>query len=1137
MMDHPNIAKVLDGGTTESGRPYFVMELVRGIPITRYCDEHRLTPRQRLELFVPVCQAVQHAHQKGIIHRDLKPSNVLIAPYDGKPVPKVIDFGVAKAAGSRLTDKTLFTEFGAVVGTLEYMSPEQAELNNQDIDTRSDIYSLGVLLYELLTGTTPLDRRRLKEAAFIEILRAIREEEPKKPSTRLSTTEELPSICAQRQMEPAKLARLVRGELDWIVMKALEKDRGRRYETANGLAMDLQRYLSDEPVLAGPPSAGYRLRVFARRHRKALAAAGAIGLALVLAVGAICWALRDRSARADEARRAESARRTRQAEQIRLLLDESAHLARGEKWPEALEAARRASDLLAASDTEEDMAGPVSDAIRDFELVRSVDDIRAGVSERNDPRFGYADFAERYAAAFRQGGLDVERASIEEAAERLRSRPTVLRALIPALDHWALYCDLSANKTTAAHLWDLAGLLDPDPWRQQVRRALRANDVKLLVTLTRHPDVGWQPVATLTSLGRALIDEKHAAEAIEVLQGARRRYPTDFWVHLDLGLAFIANEPPNPAQGEGCFRAALAVRPNSAATWTQLGFALHRQQKQDEALACCTKATELAPGDSVAWYARGITDFELSHYAAAVADFSKSIELRPDEGFSWFNRGNAYLLMRQYQGAIADYSKAIELRPRFAEAWSNRGDAYLELGENEKALSDFSRAVALMPDSPTLWLNRGLAHSKLSHYTDAIADNTKAIGLNPTLAKAWHNRGFEYSRLSQHEQAIADFSKAIQLDLNFRSAWAGRALCYFHLHQYEKAVADHTREIELGPDAAVAWYNRGRSYTELKLLDKALADYSKAIELRPDYAEAWTNRGVMHLRRGEPEKAIADLSKAIELKPNLLEPWWSRGTAFTRIGQYEKAVSDFSKAIELQPNEAEAWFYRGNAYSSLRRYTDAAGDFTKAIELSKDSAGSWTNRGSAYFSLGQYDKAISDFSKALEIKPGLANAWGNRGRANLKLRQYDKAVADFTKAAELRPASAKFLREMSWMLATSPDPNNVRDPEKAVAAARSAFELEPRAEYARTTLGIALYRAGDWKGAAEEFEKSIELRKGGDSYDWFFLAMARWHLGEKEQARTWFDRAVQWMDKKKPDDEELRRFRAEAEEVLGVRKK
>jgi serine/threonine protein kinase/tetratricopeptide (TPR) repeat protein len=314
LMDHPNIARVLDAGTTgeirnaefgmrnndqaepaipnsefripnlSTGRPYFVMDLVKGVPITRYCDEHHLTPRQRLELFIPVCQAIQHAHQKGIIHRDLKPANVLVALYDGKPVPKVIDFGVAKAAGQSLTEKTLVTGYGALVGTLEYMSPEQAEVNQLDIDTRSDIYSLGVLLYELLTGTTPLDKNRFRGAAILEMLRIIKEEEPPRPSTRLSTSDELPSIAANRSLEPKRLSGLVRGELDWIVMKALEKDRNRRYETANGFAVDVQRYLADEPVLACPPSAGYRLRKFLRRHRGPVVAVAVI---FVLLVGGI----------------------------------------------------------------------------------------------------------------------------------------------------------------------------------------------------------------------------------------------------------------------------------------------------------------------------------------------------------------------------------------------------------------------------------------------------------------------------------------------------------------------------------------------------------------------------------------------------------------------------------------------------------------------------------------------------------------------------------------------------------------------------------------------------------------------------------------------------------------------------------
>jgi eukaryotic-like serine/threonine-protein kinase len=293
LMDHPHIARVLDAGATASGRPYFVMELVRGIPITGFCDDNRLTLRERLELFVAVCQAVQHAHQKGIIHRDLKPSNVLVTLHDGTPLVKVIDFGIAKALGQqRLTDKTLFTGFAQMIGTPLYMSPEQAEMSGQDADTRTDIYSLGVLLYEMLTGTTPFDKERLKEASYEEIRRIIREEEPAKPSTRISTLGQAAiTVSANRKSEPRRLSQLFRGELDWIVMKALEKDRNRRYETISAFAADAQRYLNDEPVQACPPSAVYRFRKFARRNKMALVTATAVALVVLLAVAGLATSI------------------------------------------------------------------------------------------------------------------------------------------------------------------------------------------------------------------------------------------------------------------------------------------------------------------------------------------------------------------------------------------------------------------------------------------------------------------------------------------------------------------------------------------------------------------------------------------------------------------------------------------------------------------------------------------------------------------------------------------------------------------------------------------------------------------------------------------------------------------------------
>jgi serine/threonine protein kinase/tetratricopeptide (TPR) repeat protein len=330
LMEHPNIARVFDAGTTDKGRPFFVMELVHGVPITQYCDQARLNPRERLALFIPVCQAIQHAHQKGIIHRDIKPSNVLVTLVDGKPVPKVIDFGVAKAVDQRLTEKTLFTQFGSIVGTLEYMSPEQAGLSGMDVDTRSDVYALGVLLYELLTGTTPLEHERLRDAGYAEILRRIKEEEPPKPSARLSDSgERLASIAAVRRTEPSRLARAVRGDLDWIVMKAIEKSRTRRYESAGGFARDVQGYLDGDAVEACPPSAVYKLRKFGRKYRGPLTVVAAFA-GLIVAGSAISLALAVRATQAE--------RKTR-LERNRALNAEATAKAEGEKSKRSAEQA------------------------------------------------------------------------------------------------------------------------------------------------------------------------------------------------------------------------------------------------------------------------------------------------------------------------------------------------------------------------------------------------------------------------------------------------------------------------------------------------------------------------------------------------------------------------------------------------------------------------------------------------------------------------------------------------------------------------------------------------------------------------------------------------------------------------------
>ncbi len=335
LMDHPNVARLLDAGSTDSGQPFFVMELVQGLPLTEYCDVHRLGVPERLGLFLKICSAVQHAHQKGVIHRDLKPSNILVEIQDGKPVPKVIDFGLAKAtSGTQLTDQTLFTAFGNVMGTPTYMAPEQATFNAVDVDTRADVFSLGVILFELLTGTTPITSDTVKKSGVDELLKLVREEESPKPSSRLSASAKIPHTAADGDLQPAQLSKLLRGDLDWVVLKALEKDRTRRYETASGLAADVQRYLSNEPVVARPPSTSYRLQKLIRRNRLTFTAGFAIAVSLILGITASLWQSARAVAALDELRAAAPAF----AEQAR-------GLAASERLDEAIESLAYATKL------------------------------------------------------------------------------------------------------------------------------------------------------------------------------------------------------------------------------------------------------------------------------------------------------------------------------------------------------------------------------------------------------------------------------------------------------------------------------------------------------------------------------------------------------------------------------------------------------------------------------------------------------------------------------------------------------------------------------------------------------------------------------------------------------------------------
>jgi eukaryotic-like serine/threonine-protein kinase len=840
MMDHVNIARVLDAGTTDSGLPYFVMELVHGVPITKYCDDNQLTPRERLELFVPVCQAIQHAHQKGIIHRDVKPSNVLVTLYDGRPVPKVIDFGVAKATEQRLTERTLFTQYGTMVGTLEYMSPEQAEMSALGVDTRSDIFSLGVLLYELLTGSTPLSHKRIREAAYGEVLRMIREEEAPKPSTRLSDSgEALASISANRHMEPAKLTKLVRGELDWIVMKTLEKDRNRRYETAKDFAADVQRYLDDETVQACPPSVGYRFRKFARRNKRALMAAGLVLVALVLSAGGIGWAVRDRTAREAEQARARGTRQAKITEQVEQILGEVERLKSGQQWSEALAAAKRADAALASGEADEDTRRRVRDVLGDLEFVALLDAIRDERFNRiGDRSFDLAGPVRAYEGAFREYGVDLERLPAAAVIDRLKARTALALPLTVALYDWvgARQAAFGANEPGWKPLVEIARGLESDPLRHRLWDSLgEPVTPELQVELRRLADavvVRSQTPSTLTLLGHALDRARLTDVALRVMQEGQYAHPRDYWLNAQLARLL---DQGGDAAAIRYLSVAVSLRPDAQTVHYGLALDLLRYGKPADAAACFRRCIELDPTVAAAYYGLGTALRSLKKPEEAVPFFQKAIELNPKSGIFQNGLGTALVDLKKEDEGIACFRKAIELNPKYPDAYN--------------------------------WLAQALVKQK--RYEEAIATRREAARAFPKDARVLTNLA---TTLAWMEGTLAEriklYREAIVLDGNHAPAHYGLSRALFFDGQLDEALAECREAIRLHEPDPFVHGHLGRVLEKKGLLAEAAAAHREVTRLRPDFAPAHQSVGDLLLKLHRAEDAVAAYREAVRLDPS-----------------------------------------------------------------------------------------------------------------------------------------------------------------------------------------------------------------------------------------------------------------------------
>jgi serine/threonine protein kinase/tetratricopeptide (TPR) repeat protein len=833
LMEHPHIARVLDAGATETGRPYFVMELVRGVPITEFCDQSSLAVRDRLELFLAVCQAVQHAHQKGIIHRDIKPTNILITLHDGTPVVKVIDFGIAKAMGQQLTDKTLFTNFTQMLGTPLYMSPEQAEMSGLEVDTRSDIYSLGVLLYELLTGTTPFDKERLRTAAYDEIRRIIREEEPPRPSKRISTLgDALTTVSTQRNTDPARLSQLFRGDLDWIVMKALDKDRRRRYDSASAFAADILHHLHDEPVQACPPSSLYRFRKFARRNKLILVTAGLVALTLVTGSAASIW-------QAIRATAAESLaqERLRQAETDRVLAQQAEQKA-----------------LTAVAEADKHRAQAEANLL---ETLKTVDDYFTRVSENtllNVPglqplRKELLEAALRYYQGFvKQHAGDPK---LRERLARAHGRLGHIHGVIGAK------ADAVAEYEKARELW------------QELRAGQPASPDYRTHLANTHVSIGY------IEQERGLTAQAEAAytAAIALLEPLTTERPErqDVWGGLSLAyhnLGYLHVQRKRFNEAQQCYEQALWLRVEQ------------RQKRRNADLD--RQVAQLYNDFAYLYLLKGDRNRSL-HYNERALDirlelmnqYPRVLEYAHVVGGSHNHIGDVYRAKRDWPAAVSAYERAIAIQEKLVRESPAVANYHTNLVNSYDNLAEVHNRAGRPADARRFYLAAVTQQEQLVRLGSRVADcDPDLLRLYDFLAKTEQKLGKKgdalptYQRASRFlEEVIPEQPRAKVLRFALARIHLKVAAIHRHAQQWAEAVRACEAAIEWNPDNAathneLAWLLATCSDVAVRDGPRAVKQAQRALALAADNGNYWNTLGAACYRAGDYKSAIAALDKS-----------------------------------------------------------------------------------------------------------------------------------------------------------------------------------------------------------------------------------------------------------------------------------
>lgn len=965
LMEHINIARVLDAGKTQGGRPYFVMELVRGQPITEHCDIAELDTRQRLELFLQVCRAVQHAHQKGVIHRDLKPSNVLVAMNDAEPVVKVIDFGIAKAIGQQLTDNTLYTAFSQMVGTPLYMSPEQAGHSNLDIDTRSDIYSLGVLLYELLTGDTPFDRETLKQAGFDEIRRIIREIEPPKPSARFSTLKAAnqSTIAHQHRVEPGKFSQLLRGELDWIVMKAMEKDRNRRYESANGLARDVERYLNDEPVEACPPSATYRLKKLFRRHQSKVIAATMLLTALMIAVAtSVTLAVRERQA---------AQRRLLVQRGINDALTDVAHLrglastnslGKQETLTRAREQILRAKALADTGDAEADVISRVQQLAAELELEQRDSQLLAALDEAwlTEPNL---DWDRRYAndkslpllrKALSDYGLRVDQDDPQFVASQIKNKSELVHsAIVAALYEW--YSLLAPPIGVAFKYNKDFGMVTYVSPESPAGRDGRLKAGVRIVGIGEGADASFTSTSgmTVSQIFEHLRGEPGTPVRLEVLPNAVKqpqiielqRDPTADWLW-----AVIQAADPDPwrqnvrnaceLQDVPLRRAELEELVDAAdfsnqpvRFLNQVGAELLRVSAIDRATEFLKRLWQEYPDDLSTNISLAISlrrskpaqiEQGLQYYTTAIA-------LRPESALLRNMRGIVFDELGKTEEAIADFREAIRQEPDYATPHSNLGVVLAGKGKLEEAIDEYRQAIRLKPDVPDAYNNLGNALIDQGKLDEGIAEYREAIRLKPDLFESHANLANVLSSQGRFREAVSEYREAIRLKPTVPNVHASFGDCLFKMEDLETAVSEYREEIRLFPNEphafnGLAWLFATSSNPKWRQPAQALELAMKTFQLVPkndkNFQTCLNTLGIAQYRNGDWKKTLEVLEEAVELSTHdlsfsgffLAMAHWQLGEKVTARTWYDKSVAWMD---QNKPKDEELLRFRAEAAELL----------------------------------------------------------------------------------------------------------------------------------------------------------------------------------------------------------------------------